>query len=66
MIDRVPIPEGSAPPLGPLSPGMMRNNAVYAAFFPGTRPARSGVQVGQPKPGARIEIAAIAHLRGPA
>jgi len=31
MNDRVLVPEGTAPPLGPFSPGMMADNIVYTA-----------------------------------
>lgn len=39
-------------------------NKVYAEYFPGEKPARYCVQVGLVKPGARVEIASIAHKRG--
>lgn len=41
-------------------------NAVYAEYFPGTKPARYCVQVGLVKPEAKVEIATIAHRRAPA
>ncbi len=37
-------------------------NAVYAEFFPGTKPARFCIQCGLVKPDALIEIASIAHV----
>ena len=37
-------------------------NAVYAEFFPGTKPARYCIQCGLVKPDALIEIASIAHV----
>ena len=37
-------------------------NAVYAEFFPGTRPARYCIQCGLVKPDALVEIASIAHV----
>lgn len=37
-------------------------NAVYAEYFPGTKPARYCVQVGLVKPDALVEIASTAHL----
>ncbi len=37
-------------------------NAVYAEFFPGTKPARYCIQCGLVKPDALIEIASIAHI----
>lgn len=39
-------------------------NAVYAAYFPGEKPARFCVQAGLVKPGALVEIATTAHKRG--
>lgn len=38
-------------------------NAVYAEYFPDTKPARYCVQVGLVKPEAKVEIATIAHKR---
>ena len=43
-----------------------RINAVYAEFFPGTKPARYCIQCGLVKPEALVEIASIAHLGRPA
>jgi aminoacrylate peracid reductase len=37
-------------------------NAVYAEFFPGTKPARYCIQCGLVKPDALAEIASIAHV----
>jgi aminoacrylate peracid reductase len=37
-------------------------NAVYAEFFPGTKPARYCIQCGLVKPDALVEIASIAHV----
>lgn len=37
-------------------------NAVYAEFFPGSKPARFCVQCGLVKPDALVEIATIAHV----
>ena len=37
-------------------------NAVYAEFFPGSKPARYCIQCGLVKPDALIEIASIAHI----
>jgi aminoacrylate peracid reductase len=37
-------------------------NAVYAEFFPGTKPARYCIQCGLVKPGLLVEIASVAHL----
>ena len=37
-------------------------NTVYAAFFPGDKPARFCIQCGLVKPGALVEIASVAHL----
>lgn len=37
-------------------------NAVYAEFFPGTKPARYCIQCGLVKPEALVEIASIAHI----
>jgi aminoacrylate peracid reductase len=37
-------------------------NAVYAEFFPGTKPARYCIQCGLVKPDALVEIASIAHI----
>lgn len=37
-------------------------NAVYATFFPGTKPARYCIQCGLVKPDALVEIASIAHI----
>lgn len=37
-------------------------NAVYASFFPGTKPARYCIQCGLVKPDALVEIASIAHV----
>jgi len=37
-------------------------NAVYAAYFPGEKPARYCIQCGLVKPDALIEIASVAHL----
>jgi aminoacrylate peracid reductase len=37
-------------------------NAVYAEFFPGTKPARYCIQCGLVKPEALVEIASIAHV----
>jgi aminoacrylate peracid reductase len=37
-------------------------NAVYAAYFPGDKPARYCIQCGLVKTGAVVEIASIAHL----
>ena len=39
-------------------------NAVYAEFFPGTKPARYCIQCGLVKPGLLVEIASIAHITG--
>ncbi|MFT4198899.1 MAG: pyrimidine utilization protein C [Pseudoxanthomonas sp.] len=41
-------------------------NAVYAEYFPGTKPARYCIQCGLVKPDALVEIASIAHLGAPA
>ncbi|WP_431275052.1 pyrimidine utilization protein C [Variovorax ureilyticus] len=41
-------------------------NAVYAEFFPGTKPARYCIQCGLVKPEALVEIASIAHIGNPA
>jgi aminoacrylate peracid reductase len=40
-------------------------NAVYAEFFPGTKPARYCIQCGLVKPDALVEIASIAHVGKP-
>ncbi|MGH1590010.1 pyrimidine utilization protein C [Methylobacterium phyllosphaerae] len=37
-------------------------NAVYAAFFPGEKPARYCIQCGLVKPDALVEIASVAHI----
>ncbi len=37
-------------------------NAVYAEYFPGTKPARYCIQCGLVKPDALVEIASIAHI----
>jgi aminoacrylate peracid reductase len=37
-------------------------NAVYAAYFPGDKPARYCIQCGLVKPDALVEIASVAHL----
>jgi aminoacrylate peracid reductase len=37
-------------------------NAVYAEFFPGTKPARYCIQAGLVKPDALVEIASVAHI----
>ncbi|MBP7565134.1 MAG: pyrimidine utilization protein C [Burkholderiaceae bacterium] len=37
-------------------------NAVYAEFFPGSKPARYCIQCGLVKPDALVEIASIAHI----
>ena len=37
-------------------------NAVYAEFFPGSKPARYCIQCGLVKPDALVEIASIAHV----
>ena len=37
-------------------------NAVYAAYFPGEKPARYCIQCGLVKPDALVEIASVAHL----
>lgn len=37
-------------------------NAVYAEFFPGSKPARFCIQCGLVKPDALVEIATIAHV----
>lgn len=37
-------------------------NAVYAAYFPGEKPARFCIQCGLVKPDALVEIASIAHI----
>lgn len=37
-------------------------NAVYAEYFPGDKPARYCIQCGLVKPGAVVEIAAVAHI----
>ncbi|QBK04338.1 pyrimidine utilization protein C [Hylemonella gracilis] len=37
-------------------------NAVYAEFFPGSKPARFCIQCGLVKPDALVEIATIAHI----
>ncbi|MBT2334143.1 pyrimidine utilization protein C [Variovorax paradoxus] len=37
-------------------------NAVYAEFFPRTKPARYCIQCGLVKPDALVEIASIAHV----
>lgn len=37
-------------------------NAVYAEFFPGSKPARFCIQCGLVKPEALVEIATIAHV----
>ena len=41
-------------------------NAVYAEFFPGSKPARYCIQCGLVKPTALVEIASVAHLGKPA
>jgi aminoacrylate peracid reductase len=38
-------------------------NKVYAAYFPGDKPARFCIQCGLVKPEALVEIATIAHIR---
>ncbi len=40
-------------------------NAVYAAYFPGDKPARYCIQCGLVKPDALVEIATIAHIGKP-
>lgn len=40
-------------------------NAVYAGYFPGTKPARYCIQCGLVKPEALVEIASIAHVGRP-
>ena len=37
-------------------------NAVYAAFFPGDKPARYCIQCGLVRPDFLVEIASIAHI----
>ena len=37
-------------------------NTVYAEYFPGDKPARYCIQCGLVKPGALVEIAAVAHI----
>ena len=37
-------------------------NAVYAEFFPGSKPARFCIQCGLVKPDALVEIATVAHV----
>lgn len=37
-------------------------NAVYAAYFPGDKPARYCIQCGLVKPDALVEIATVAHI----
>jgi len=37
-------------------------NAVYAAYFPGDKPARYCIQCGLVKPGCLVEIASVAHI----
>jgi aminoacrylate peracid reductase len=37
-------------------------NQVYAAYFPGDKPARYCIQCGLVKPDALVEIASIAHV----
>ncbi|MEH3119965.1 MAG: pyrimidine utilization protein C [Methylorubrum populi] len=37
-------------------------NAVYAAYFPGEKPARYCIQCGLVKPAALVEIASVAHI----
>ena len=37
-------------------------NAVYAAYFPGDKPARYCIQCGLVKPDALVEIASVAHV----
>ena len=37
-------------------------NKVYAAYFPGDKPARYCIQCGLVKPEALVEIASIAHI----
>ena len=37
-------------------------NAVYAAYFPGDKPARFCIQCGLVKPDALVEIASVAHI----
>ncbi|GHC81716.1 putative aminoacrylate peracid reductase RutC [Pseudorhodoferax aquiterrae] len=37
-------------------------NAVYAEFFPGSKPARYCIQCGLVKPDALVEIATVAHV----
>ncbi|WP_428486550.1 pyrimidine utilization protein C [Rhodopila sp.] len=37
-------------------------NKVYAAYFPGDKPARFCIQCGLVKPDALVEIASIAHV----
>ena len=37
-------------------------NAVYAEYFPGTKPARYCIQCGLVKPDALVEIATVAHV----
>lgn len=37
-------------------------NAVYAEYFPGDKPGRYCIQCGLVKPGALVEIAAVAHI----
>jgi aminoacrylate peracid reductase len=40
-------------------------NAVYAEYFPGTKPARYCIQCGLVKPDALVEIATIAYVGKP-
>jgi aminoacrylate peracid reductase len=40
-------------------------NAVYAAYFPGEKPARYCIQCGLVKPTALVEIASVAHIGKP-
>jgi aminoacrylate peracid reductase len=37
-------------------------NEVYAAYFPGEKPARYCIQCGLVKPDALVEIASVAHV----
>jgi aminoacrylate peracid reductase len=37
-------------------------NGVYAAYFPGEKPARYCIQCGLVKPDALVEIASVAHV----
>ena len=39
-------------------------NGVYAAYFPGEKPARYCIQCGLVKPDALVEIASVAHVGG--